>query len=159
VTNATDLENRLDVVESQRAIERVIADYAHAWDHVDAELLGSLWYDDADFDLGDPFGVFTGPRAIEDGARGIWKEIEKMHHWMANPRIDIDGDTASGVVAVDCFATSVEMGPAMIGGTYYDRYERRDGVWKFAERRFEMAYTTPMKDWVPAIGTEAATAV
>jgi ketosteroid isomerase-like protein len=152
------IEARLDALESHRAIERLVFDYAHAFDNKDVELLKTIWHDDANFDLGPAFGMFTGPDDIVNGANGLWEAIWPQHHWMANTRIDIDGDTATGVVALDCFATSVEAGPSMIGGTYYDRYERRDGVWKIVDRRFEMAYFTPMQGWKPAMGSEAEAA-
>lgn len=153
-----DLEARLDELESREAIRRLTADYGHAFDYEDEELLGTIWHEDARFDLGDPFGEYTGRDTILEAAQRMWAEIPSQHHWMANETIDIDGDVATGVVKLDCFVTSTEGGPAMIGGRYIDRYERRDGVWKFAERRFDMSFYTPMSEWAPIMGSEAPAA-
>ena len=154
---SSEIEVRLDALESREAIARLISDYGHAFDNQDEGLLASIWHDDARFDLGEPFGAFTGPDAIVDGARGLWKEVPFQHHWMANVAIDLDGDQATTVTALDCFVTSLEAGPSMVGGRYLDRFERRDGVWKFVDRKFEMAYFTPVGDWTPMMGSEADT--
>lgn len=152
---SSDLEARLDELESREAIRRLTADYGHAFDYEDRDLLASIWHDDAHFDLGDPFGEYTGRATIIEAAEQMWRDIPHQHHWMANETIDIDGDSATGVVKLDCFVTSTEGGPAMIGGRYIDRYERRDGVWKFAQRRFDMSFYTPMPEWRPIMGHEA----
>jgi hypothetical protein len=151
------IEARLDALESREAISRLIADYGHAFDNHNGELLTSLWHEDANFDLGEPFGAFVGPAAILEGATELWADVPIQHHWMANVAIDLDGDTATSVTALDCFVTSVEAGPSMVGGQYIDRFERRNGVWKFADRKFDMAYFTPISDWSPVMGSEAAT--
>ena len=153
----SELEARLDALESHNAITRLIADYGHAYDNQDIELLASIWHDDARFDAGS-LGVDNGRDAILGSANEAWKEIPYMHHWMTNLAIDIEGDTATAVVALDCFETSVTDGPAMIGGKYFDRFERRDGVWKFVERRLDLSYSTPMSSWTPSMGSEAKTA-
>ena len=41
-----------------------------------------------------------------------------------------------------------------VGGQYFDKFERRDGVWKFSERKFELAYFTPIANWTPVMGKE-----
>jgi ketosteroid isomerase-like protein len=154
-TSVEALVARIDALESRNAIERLVVDYAHAFDGKNEALLASIWHDDASFDLGEPFGSFVGPQAIVEGARGLWAQIDPQHHWMANYQIDVEGDQARGVIALDCFATSVDAGPSMIAGTYHDRYERRDGQWKIADRRFVMAYFAPLQGWTAAMGTEA----
>ncbi len=47
---ATDLEARLDQVESRFAIEDLIASYAKGFDTEDPELLHSIWHDDCVLD-------------------------------------------------------------------------------------------------------------
>jgi hypothetical protein len=78
-----------------------------------------------------------------------------MHHWMADGLIDIDGDTATAVTALDCFVQDSVSGPTQVGGVYRDELERRDGRWGIVTRRFELHYWTPIANWVPESGAEA----
>jgi hypothetical protein len=55
---------------------------------------------------------------------------------------------------VDCLCTDVNAGPVQISGLYHDRFERRNHRWAFVERRFEMHFLTPLKDWKPIAGSE-----
>jgi hypothetical protein len=148
------IEARLDQVESRIAIEELLASYAHGFDLEDPELLRSIWHEDAVFDLGDPFGSFTGIDAIMVAVAGFWQQMAWMNHWMATPAISISADRANGVVGVNCMVTETEQGPVHTAGTYYDEYERRDGVWKFAARRFELHFWTPVQSWKPDFGKQ-----
>jgi hypothetical protein len=153
--NAQTLDSRLDAVESRFALERLIAEYAQAFDNHDEALLRSIWHEDARLSLGDAFGNFEGVEAIVQSARQNWQKMPHMHHWMANPLIDFDGDTATGRAAVDCLCTHSEMGPVQISGLYHDRFERRDGRWAFIERSFDLHFLTPLANWTPVMGSES----
>jgi hypothetical protein len=149
-------EARLDALESRFALEHLIAAYNHAFDSRDEALLRDLWHDDARLLLGDAFGNYTGIDAIVESAHKNWQQMPHMHHWMANPLIDVDGDRASGKVALDALVTHVELGPVQISGLYHDTFERRNGRWAFTQRRFELHYLTPLPNWKPIAGSEAA---
>jgi hypothetical protein len=151
-----ELEARLDAVESQLAIQRLTAEYAHAFDSHDEALLRSIWHEGAVLALGDAFGNFEGIEAIVESAHTNWAQMPHMHHWMANTVIDLDGDRATAKVAVDVLVTHVELGPSQISGLYLDRLERRNGRWAFVERKFELHYLTPLQNWTPVAGSEAS---
>jgi len=68
--------------------------------------------------------------------------------------IRIDGDTASATVAADCLFHDVEQGPVQVSGLYHDRFERRQGEWRFTSRRFELHFLTPLLNWTPVAGSE-----
>src|ERR1700744_5949477 len=127
--NAQTLDSRLDAVESRFALERLIAEYAQAFDNHDETLLRSIWHEGASLSLGDAFGNFEGVEAIIGSARQNWQKMPHMHHWMANPLINIDGDAATGRASVDCLCTHAEMGPVQISGLSHARFERREGRW------------------------------
>jgi SnoaL-like domain len=152
----TDLGLRVDRLESQREIERLIASYAHAFDLHDVDLLRGIWHDDAELRLGEPFGDFAGIDGIVEAAHLLWAQSPRMHHWMSNAVIDIDGDSATATTALDCFVTNVELGPTQVGGIYRDRFERRNGRWGIVERVFDLHYFTPVAGWKPAHGSETA---
>lgn len=139
-----DLVKRIDYLESYAAIQQLIADYAHGFDREDPERLAGIWFEDSVFDVGE-FGRHMGRDAIIEGAKGLFGAIPEQHHWQANQRIEINGDKATGLVALDCAVTAQDGGPHMVGGYYEDTYERRSGEWKIAERRFILEYWTPIR--------------
>jgi len=153
-----ELEARLDAVESQLAIQRLVAEYAQAFDNHDEKLLRGIWHEGAVLALGDAFGNFTGVDAIIESAHTNWAQMPHMHHWMANTIVDLDGDTATATSAVDVLVTHVELGPTQISGFYLDKLERRNGRWGFVERKFELHYLTPLQNWKPIAGSEAPAA-
>lgn len=147
---------RIELLETRVALERLIAEYALAFDGRDEHLLRSIWHEGAVLDLGAAFGSYQGIEAIIESAHINWASMPHMHHWMANAVIDIDGKTATGRVAVDCLCTHVEMGQVQISGLYHDCFERRDGRWAFTERRFELHFLTPLAGWKAVAGSEAS---
>lgn len=153
-----DLETRLDLLESRNALLDLISGYAQGFDNHDPELLRSVFHDDAVLDLGETWGRHEGISAILSAADAFWVGAPHMHHWMANPLIEIDltADSATATTALDCLSTFTDTGTAHIGGRYTDRYLRIDGRWWISERVFELQFITPMPDWTPAQGTEAA---
>lgn len=148
-----ELEARLDAIESRFAIDALIANYAQAFDTYDRELLATLWHPDSRLLLGQN-GNAEGLDAILAQADVNMKRMPHMHHWMANALITVAGDRAHGLVAADCIFYDVDQGPLQVSGQYQDIYERRDGRWAFVERQFTMHYATPLKNWVPIMGTE-----
>ncbi|OPA86280.1 hypothetical protein BFW87_26425 [Pseudomonas fluorescens] len=148
------LSARLDTLESHLAIQRLVAEYAHAFDNHDEALLRSLWHEGAVLTLGAAFGDFTGVDAIVESAHRNWAQMPHMHHWMANALVDLDGDKATARAAVDCMVSHRELGQVQISGLYHDRLERRDGRWAFVERTFALHYLTPLPHWRPVGGSE-----
>lgn len=147
------LSARLDALESRAAIDALISGYANAFDLMDPELLRSLWHDDAVLDL-PGFGAGANPEEILVMAQRNWRRMPHMHHWMSNPMLRIDGDTATATVAADCLFHDVEQGPVQVSGLYHDRFERRQGEWRFTSRRFELHFLTPLLNWTPVAGSE-----
>lgn len=127
----TDLLERLDKLESRQTIERLIYEYAQAYDRHDIGMLARIWHDGALLSLGDAIGNFQGIDAILSAARQLWAKTPHMHHWMANPLIDIADNTATATTALDCFVIDKETGPTQVGGVYRDRLERHNGRWGF----------------------------
>lgn len=153
--NLQAMSTRLDSLESQLAIQRLIAAYAHAFDQHDEVMLRSLWHENAVLALGAAFGHFEGVNAIVESAHQNWAQMPHMHHWMANTLIEVQGETATAQSAVDCMVSHREMGQVQISGHYHDRLERRRGRWAFVERRFDLHYLTPLPHWKPVGGSEA----
>ena len=151
--NIKALAARLDRLESRLAIETLISAYANAFDRLNADLLQQIWHEDSTLDL-PGFGAAGSRSDIISMAEQSWRQMPHMHHWMANPLIEIEGDIAVGTVAANCLFHDIEKGPVQVSGLYHDRFERRDGQWKFLSRRFELHYLTPLDEWVPIAGSE-----
>ncbi|EPJ79857.1 MAG: nuclear transport factor 2 family protein [Pseudomonas sp.] len=151
--NLKALVTRLDLLESRLAIETLISAYANAFDRMNGDVLQQLWHEDSILDL-PGFGSAASRNEIIAMAQQSWRQMPHMHHWMANPLIKIEGDSAVGTVAANCLFHDIEQGPVQVSGLYHDSFERRDEQWKFVSRRFELHYLTPLKDWVPVAGSE-----
>lgn len=151
----SDIEARLEALESRWAIQDLASRYAQAFDRHDREWLRSLWFDDSVLNLGPAFGEpFVGIDNIMSAAEQLWAKTPVMHHWMANPLITLDGDKATAETALDCFVVDSEDGPTQVGGLYTDFCERRNGVWKIARREFDLHYWAPLPNWTAASGSD-----
>lgn len=151
--NIEELTARLEALESRAAIEALICAYANAFDRIDVSLLKEIWHEESTLDL-PGFGKADSREEILAMAQNSWRQMPHMHHWMANPLIEIEGDRAEGTVAADCLFHDIEKGPVQVSGLYHDTFERREGKWAFLSRRFELHFLTPLKDWVPVAGEE-----
>lgn len=151
--NVEALAARLEALESRLAIESLISGYAHAFDRMDSDLLGTLWHADAILDL-PGFGAASSAEEILTMANTSWGKMPHMHHWMANPMIHLDGNEATATVAADCLFHDTEQGPVQVSGLYHDRFERRAGQWRFTSRYFELHFLTPLANWTPIAGSE-----
>ena len=102
-----DTDTRLQLLETRNALLDLVSGYAQGFDNHDAELLRSIWHEDAVLDLGDLFGCYRGLDEIMGAAEQFWTGAPYMHHWMANPlvEIDLEGDTATASTALDCLCT------------------------------------------------------
>jgi hypothetical protein len=155
MTSDAALLRRVELLEARWEISRLISSFAHGLDLRDRDLLRSVFFTDSVLDLGD-LGRHEGVEEIVAGFEAQWRAIPHMHHWFADPLIDVDLDagTATDTVTVDVFLTDLRSGPTQIASIYRDRLERREGRWGFAHRQLEIYYWTPVANWVPTGGTE-----
>jgi hypothetical protein len=131
----------LDGVLSKQAIHELGMAYCRAVDRGDETLLRSLFHSDANI----VSGVING--GIDEFAPAIVGlirgHLKSSFHSVANEWVRVSGDTAVGESYVTAFTLAGE-GPGAMqtisGGRYLDRYDRRDGTWKIAERVFVMDF-------------------
>ena len=130
----------LEALKSRAEIAEVVLRYVRAIDRCDEALLRSCFHADARHS----HGSFEGASSDFCGlAMLLCRQVVATHHQLGPPSIELAGDTAF----VETYFTSHhrfgEVPPAggrahedrFMGGRYVDRFERRDGVWKIAERR------------------------
>ena len=144
----TALLQRVDELESRAAMRDLVSDYCIGFDSHDWDRFIGIWHEDAVWEIGPPFGSFTGHEGIQDAVDNIlypvWRET---HHLTTNLRITFNGpDKATGICDVDCMGANKEDVVQMVGATYNDDFERRDGVWKISKRRVTLHYFNPVPD-------------
>lgn len=123
----TDLQTLLD----ERAIERMIVDYAAFNDAADWDAVAALYV--ADGRMSRP----TAPDDFIEGADAILaafraRPARTSRHIVANIRVNVDGDVATASSQILLFTAA---GQPPLVGTYADRLVRTAGGWRFAERR------------------------
>ena len=61
----SDLKGRVERLETERDLTRLVYDYCHGIDRHDLERFLSVWDENATWDTGGPFGSYTGLADIE----------------------------------------------------------------------------------------------
>ena len=125
----------IDEALDRMALADLVMRYCRGVDRRDFALVRSLYWDDA---------VDLHGAMFEGGADqfvawlpGAMAPFELTVHRLTNSLFVLDGDRAEGEhYAIAYHRTHPpERREITVGGRYLDRYERRCGVWKFAERR------------------------
>jgi 3-phenylpropionate/cinnamic acid dioxygenase small subunit len=128
-----------DQESSYRAIERLIATYAALVDDGDFAAVGRLLSHAAFTGSG---GSVTGRDAIETMLRDnviVYDDgTPRTKHVTTNLAIEVDED--AGTAVSRSYFTALQALPDLalqpiVSGRYFDRFERRDGLWRFVERR------------------------
>ena len=127
-------EAELQRLADELAIRKVLTKYCRGIDRCDGELLKSVYWPDAV----DNHGVFNG--TAMDFVEHIIPALKRLQHTMhqiSNVLIDLDGDRAK----VETYVCAYHIGETEKGlrdliflGRYLDRFERRNGEWRIAER-------------------------
>jgi ketosteroid isomerase-like protein len=141
-------DNRLDdLVAKQECIELIYI-LARGLDRCDADLIASVYHDDAT----DDHGLIKG--TIQEFVAGVIPMLRGMtrtSHNITNVLVKVSRDRARGEAY---FIAQHTIGGREAGehetemfaaGRYLDRFERRDGVWKIAHRHavYDWTMTIP----------------
>jgi uncharacterized protein (TIGR02246 family) len=118
-------------IEDERAIERLILDYAARNDAGDWEAVANAFTAD---------GRMSRPVAPDDFTEGRdailvafkARPPRKTRHIIANIRVDVMGDSATAESQIMLF-TGPDMAPLV--GSFHDRLIRTGEGWRFTERR------------------------
>lgn len=129
------MDKRLQALLDKQDITDLVYAYCTASDRRDLDKLRQLYHPDATDDHG---GFFKGLASeFIDQLPAIQAPMEILHHNVTNINLAIDGNYAEGEIYVLAFhkiSTDAEPIDLLIGGRYFDRYEKRDGLWKYSER-------------------------
>lgn len=129
-----ELQRRLDRIESELAIQRLVHEHCHGADKRDLERFASVWSHDAVWQVSEQ-QVFIGVEAICEAVEWQWRTFEQMHHWTANLVVDFQDDIAAGLADVDVTVQFADGTWMRGGGTYTDQYVRTAEGWRIGQRR------------------------
>ena len=137
---------RVDELESRIAIRDLASNYCHGFDKRDYRRFLDIWWPDCVWDIGPPFGRFEGHKGIGQAIHEVlWPAWTESHHLTTNQVISFrDPDNADSFSDVDCTGTLAgEDVCQMVGATYTDQLQRRDGLWKIQRRDVQIHYFNP----------------
>lgn len=130
--------NVIDAILSHQQITDLTIAYCHGVDCANEALLKDVFHDDSIVVSGTFNG--NGQHFATEICRIVRAVFDQTYHSITNQRIEVTGDSAVGethMIAV-LTMTDPQEGKSEIlsGGRYLDRFTRKEGVWKFAERLF-----------------------
>jgi gamma-hexachlorocyclohexane dehydrochlorinase len=142
----TAIESRLDQLESRFAMLDLVSDYCLGFDKRNFERFIAIWWHDATWEIGPPFGNFEGRDAITHAVKEIlWPAWLQSTHYTTNLHVVPEGPNLShGICDVYCIGTTSDGQAQTVAATYTDRFERREGVWKIALRQVTMHHFSPL---------------
>ena len=143
------LEKRIRTLEDIESIKRLKADYcfyADIWNESNdrGSNFGALFAADGVWDVGHK--RCTGPREIAEELMSLplTFRLKIGIHLALNPRIDLDGDCATGtwhlLIPV---VPQGQRAPHWNGGMYFEKYARTPDGWRFKDVRLQSAFVPP----------------
>ncbi len=136
-------ERKVQELCDKQEITEVLQRYCRANDRIDGELMASCYHPDAR----DSHGTFDGPASeYMKFSMEILEsdQFEMLTHFIGPPLIELDGDVAWVETYVLAFHRVNQDGAKtdhLASGRYADRFERRDGDWRIADRQFLADWT------------------
>jgi hypothetical protein len=138
-----DLQARVARLEAINEIRNVMADYTHYFDAgwpgagQDAAKVGALFTEDG------LWGEQIGRERIQSWCARFGHAAKMSLHIAMNPKIEVDGDVASGAWN-GLIPMVTPTGEAMwVGGRYECEFVRQASGWKISRMNFLTAFQTP----------------
>ena len=151
MVTSEDLLRRLDALESEGALRRLMSEYQEARDFGTGSgtRIANLFTADGIWEgvgrVAEVLGSHQGREAIE---RRFAAPLPFSVHFLTNESIIVDGDTAMGT-GRDLQSTVYKGQAVWIAGRYHNDFVRVEGQWKFRHLRIDGIFVTPSEDgWV-----------
>ena len=127
----------------EKAIERIIHDYAYYLDMNQPEKMVELFVDDCEVSYAPNFGA-SGIEAYQKTLDGIGTFFKGTSHHVSGVVVDWVSDTAANVRAIlmAVHRYTRERPDGILYGQYHDVVVKRDGQWKFKTRILKTTMTT-----------------
>ena len=143
---ASEMEARLQELEDQLALSKLINTYHRRADAFDWEGWADCFTEDAEFDFANEFGTMCGRRAIHDICKDNMDHVyEVMQHVMVNLDFEITGkDSAIGHGNLIFTALPRANEPYVnfqSGGRYDWEFKRTANGWRIAKARLDFIWS------------------
>jgi ketosteroid isomerase-like protein len=142
--SSESFENRLQRIEDERAIEKLINTYHKRADAFDWVGWAQSFTEDALFEFAGGFGVMHGRQEIHDTCKGQMDHVYRvMQHIMVNLDFEVTGDRATGtgnLIFVGVPDAQQASSYFMSGGRYRWKFARTNAGWKIAEAFLEFIW-------------------
>lgn len=132
-----DLEQRLQRLEDERAIEQLKYQYAAYCDNkYDPEGIASLFAEDGVWVVDGEGGSMNGHEEIKAHFRALSAHIPWALHFITQPRVVLadDGQSATGYFYLLCLCTIGE-DAVILTLNYTNQFVKQNGKWLFKELR------------------------
>jgi len=117
------------------AINAVLARYVDGVNRRDVDLWVGAWDEDGEWFLFDPEPV-RGREAIAAAWQQAMAGFPFVVMFANQGHVEIDGDQADGHSYTSEIGETADGKRLRVWGSYADQYRRREGVWRFASRKF-----------------------
>jgi hypothetical protein len=146
------LEHRISVLEAVEEIKGLKAAYAKVCDtgYKSAGFFPMFTKDAIWVDETGRFGRHDGRDAIGAFFDGVSGSIGWALHYMIAPKITVHDDLVNAEGTWYLWQPcTIDGNPVWLTGTYFDRYRKDEGVWKFSEVHLSVQTISPFEEgWV-----------
>lgn len=127
----------------ERAIERIIHDYAYFLDMNQPEKMAELFVDDCEVSYAPNFGA-TGIEAYKQTLDGIGTFFTATSHHVSGVIFDwvSDAEVQVRAIVLAIHRYTKERPHGILYGQYHDVVVKQDGAWKFKTRILKTTMTT-----------------
>lgn len=126
------LEQKLRELVDRQEIWSLLLRYGRGLDRMDRDLIRNCYWDDA---IDDHHGFVGTPDAFIDWAFQYNRDVSVVqHHGLNNHHCELDGDDAYSETYYTFIGANINPPHLLSIGRYIDHFQRRDGVWKMANR-------------------------
>ena len=132
-------------MSDERAIERLLVDYARAIDAKEFDRLDAVFLPDAALDFSELSGKKGSYAEVKGWLARRMSRFVALHHQLGNVVVSVDGDRARASAYVRAMHVYDEDGARRwfeIGGIYEDELVRTDAGFRIATRRLRHVFTT-----------------
>lgn len=127
-----DLERKLCELVDRQEIWDLLLKFARGLDRLDREMVRSIYWDDA---IEDHHAFIGTPDDFIDWANDHSRNSCRVqHHVMTNHFCELDGDDAFSETYFTFISENYSPPHQLTIGRYVDHFQRRDRVWKIANR-------------------------
>lgn len=143
------IEARIDEMEAVHDIMNLEAELAFAADNGQPDRYAELFTEDAVLDLRPNGELLKGREAIRRFRQESPKRVTFSVHYLSNPHIVVNGDTATGRLNWLAALTKADTNQGVWSSGYYlDQFAKTADGWRIKRRTMTWYYRTPYdKGW------------